>query len=162
MVPHQLVQDRLVFKTTASENKPGTTQTQADTSEDSGSLPEVSSDDVISVLVPPSEYILGIADLTGEMMRRAINSVGDGDLNRPFEICAFLQQIESAYSGLNNSNRDVNRKLSVLRQSLRKVEAACYTLRVRGSEIPKHMLVDMISKNNSAAQFIDEPVVDED
>lgn len=114
------------------------------------------------MLVPPSEYILGIADLTGEMMRRAINSVGDGDLNRPFEICTFLQEIESSYSGLNNCNREVNRKLTVLRQSLRKVEAACYTLRVRGSEIPKHMLVDVISKNSSAAQFIDDPLVEED
>ncbi|WAR20032.1 TSNAX-like protein, partial [Mya arenaria] len=107
-------------------------------------------------------YVLGIADLTGEMTRRAINSVGDGDLTRPFEICTFLQEMESGYSGLTNCNREVNRKLTVLRQSLRKVENACYTLRVRGSETPKHMLVDMISKSSGAAQFIEELGVDED
>ncbi|WAR20029.1 TSNAX-like protein [Mya arenaria] len=116
----------------------------------------------LTVWVPTSEYVLGIADLTGEMMRRAINSVGDGDLTRPFEICTFLQEMESGYSGLTNCNREVNRKLTVLRQSLRKVENACYTLRVRGSEIPKHMLVDMISKSSGAAQFIEELGVDED
>jgi len=122
----------------------------------------MSGDSVISVLVPPAEYILGVADLTGEMMRRAINSVGDGELDRPFEICTSLQEIESAYSGLINCNREVNRKLTVLRQSLRKVEAACYTLKVRGSEIPKHMLVDVISKSHAAGQFLDEPVAEDE
>lgn len=102
----------------------------------------------VCVHIPATEYILGVADLTGEMMRRAINSVGSGDLERPFDICSFLQEIEAAYCSLGNANREVSRKLHVLRQSLRKVETACYTLKVRGSEVPKHMLVDMISKTS--------------
>ncbi|KAL4237247.1 hypothetical protein ACF0H5_001966 [Mactra antiquata] len=119
-------------------------------------------DSDLSVYIPNSEYILGVADLTGEMMRRAINSVGSGDLERPFEICSFLREIESAYSSLGNANREVNRKLHVLRQSLRKVETACYTLRVRGSEVPKHMLIDMISKTNINQYSMDDSVVTED
>ena len=35
----------------------------------------------------------------------------------------------------------------MLRQSLQKVETACYTLQVRGSEIPKHMLAEALSKS---------------
>lgn len=38
------------------------------------------------------------------------------------------------------SNRELKRKLQVSRQSLQKVEAACYTIQVRGSEIPKELL----------------------
>ena len=37
----------------------------------------------ICVHVPPSEYMLGVADFTGELMRMAINSVGVGDLETP-------------------------------------------------------------------------------
>lgn len=160
LILHQKIQNRLTFQPEQSKDKDSTkTETENAQERDAKS---VTSDTVLEVLVPPSEYILGVADLTGEMMRRAINSVGDGDLCRPFEICSFLQEIESAYSGLNNCNREVNRKLSVLRQSLRKVEAACYTLKVRGSEIPKHMLVDVISKHSSAAQFLDDSVIEED
>ncbi|KAH3848110.1 translin-associated protein X-like [Dreissena polymorpha] len=153
IIPLKDVQARLTFKTDCQTvNK--------DDSE--GSTDETIQ--TIQVFVPPSEYILGLADLTGEMMRRAINSVGDGDLNRPFEICAVLQEVELAYSKLTHSNREVNRKLTVLRQSLRKVESACYTLKVRGSEIPKHMLVDVISKSNAyaSADFLDECVVEDD
>lgn len=34
----------------------------------------------------------------------------------------------------------MKRKLQVSKQSLQKVETACYTIQVRGSEIPKEML----------------------
>ena len=34
----------------------------------------------LRVTVPQSEYVLGLADLTGELMRNAINALGSGDL----------------------------------------------------------------------------------
>lgn len=162
LISHKTIQDRLIFQPEQTKDKDAIKpETESGTVKESDTN-ITPCNIVLEVLVPPAEYVLGIADLTGEMMRRAINSVGDGELDRPFEICSFLQEIESAYSGLNNCNREVNRKLTVLRQSLRKVEAACYTLKVRGSEIPKHMLVDVISKSSSAAQFLDDPVIEED
>ncbi|XP_078069534.1 translin-associated protein X isoform X2 [Mustelus asterias] len=35
--------------------------------------------------VTPTDYLLGIADLTGELMRMCITSVGNGDIETPFE-----------------------------------------------------------------------------
>ena len=35
---------------------------------------------------------------------------------------------------------ELERKVKVLRQSMRKVENACYNINVRGTEVPKHML----------------------
>ena len=32
------------------------------------------------VTVPQAEYVLGLADLTGELMRNAINALGSGDM----------------------------------------------------------------------------------
>ena len=94
-------------------------------------------------------------------MRLAINSVGNGDLDTPVEVCKVLRVLELGFTSLGNASREINRKLWTLRQSLRKVETACYTLQVRGSEIPKHMLIDVLSKDNNAP-MLDETMNDED
>lgn len=99
----------------------------------------------VQVHVPPTEYILGLADLTGELMRLAVSSVGNGDLETPFQVRDFLQLMQSGFVSLAYGGKEIGRKLYTLRQSLQKVETACYTLQVRGSEIPKHMLVDVLS-----------------
>lgn len=115
----------------------------------------------LCVPIPLLEYFLGVADLTGELMRLAINSVGNGDLETPREVCQFLRELELGFTSLGNTNREIGRKIYTLRQSLRKVETACYTLQVRGSEIPKHMLIDVLAKENNAP-MVDDSMHDED
>lgn len=108
---------------------------------------------VLTFQVTPSDYLLGVADLTGELMRMCISSVGNGDIDTPFQLSQFLRQIHDGFSYIGNTGPyEVSKKLHTLRQSLGKVEDACYTLRVRGSEIPKHMLADVFS---SRATLID-------
>ena len=72
-------------------------------------MPEKESDStdvvVVSVTVPQSEYILGIADLTGELMRNAINALGAGNM----EICFVLLEIlQSMAEGFGKLSRKVN------------------------------------------------------
>jgi len=100
---------------------------------------------LLSVHVPPMEYVLGLADLTGELMRLAIGSIGRGDVVAPFELCQFIQSIYTAFLSFGSRSRDLLSKFAVLRQSMRKVEDACYALQVRGSEMPKHLLADVVS-----------------
>jgi len=99
----------------------------------------------ICVHVPPTEYMLGVADFTGELMRMAINSVGVGDLETPKVVANMLRVIHNAFSLFEHTSRDLRMKTNVLRQSMQKVENACYALTVRGSEIPKHMLKDVFT-----------------
>ncbi|XP_016152464.1 PREDICTED: translin-associated protein X [Ficedula albicollis] len=99
-----------------------------------------------SLRVTPVDYLLGVADLTGELMRLCISSVGNGDIDTPFELSQFLRQIYDGFTFIGNTGPyEVSKKLYTLKQSLAKVENACYTLKVRGSEIPKHMLADVFS-----------------
>lgn len=108
---------------------------------------------VLTFQITPTDYLLGVADLTGELMRMCISSVGNGDMDTPFQLSGFLRQIHDGFSLIGNTGPyEVSKKLHTLRQSLGKVEDACYTLRVRGSEIPKHMLADVFS---SRAAHID-------
>ncbi|CAB1455333.1 unnamed protein product [Pleuronectes platessa] len=105
---------------------------------------------VLTFQVTPSDYLLGVADLTGELMRMCISSVGNGDIDTPFQLSQFLRQIHDGFSYIGNTGPyEVSKKLHVLRQSLGKVEDACYALRVRGSEIPKHMLADVFSSRTT-------------
>lgn len=103
----------------------------------------------IQVHVPPTEYMLGIADLTGELMRLAVSSVGKGDLDTPLHVRDFLQLMLAGFVSFGNCGREIGRKIHTLKQSLQKVETACYTIQVRGSEIPKHMLVDVLSSGTT-------------
>lgn len=105
---------------------------------------------VLTFHVTPSDYLLGVADLTGELMRLCISSVGNGDIDTPFQLSQFLRQIHDGFSYIGNTGPyEVSKKLHTLRQSLGKVEDACYTLRVRGSEIPKHMLADVFTSRTT-------------
>lgn len=104
-----------------------------------------------TVTLPPVEYILGIADLTGELMRKCINSLGSGNIDDCFLTCNFVKNIYSGFLSVGNvsNNREVNRKAFILKQSLYKMEHVCYNIVVRGSEIPKHMLASVITTNTN-------------
>ncbi|CAL1296067.1 unnamed protein product [Larinioides sclopetarius] len=108
----------------------------------------------LSALLTPADFILGIADLTGELMRKCINSVAAGDIEEPFKLCNVLQNIYEALCSFNY-NRELKRKLMVLKNSTQKVENACYAIKIRGSEIPKHMLTDFFSSEEEFKENID-------
>merc|ERR1719471_1379648 len=99
---------------------------------------------VTSVCVPRTDFVLGLADLTGEVMRQAINGVGLGNVAGCFDLLDFLHEIHGGFVMLPRNDLrerfELERKLKVLRQSMRKVENACYNINVRGTEVPKHML----------------------
>ena len=100
---------------------------------------------VLEVPIPPAEYILGISDLTGELMRLAINSVGQGNLTIPLEICQVLRKIHDEFIVFGNRQRGFPKKLEVLKNSLKKVENTCYTIHIRGSEVPENMLATFVT-----------------
>ncbi|KAG8176898.1 hypothetical protein JTE90_000483 [Oedothorax gibbosus] len=101
-----------------------------------------------SLLLTPTDFVLGIADLTGELMRKCINSVASGNIEEPFDLCLVLQGIYEAFLSCRNSSKELRRKIVTLKSSLQKVENACYAIKIRGSEIPKHMLTDFFSNDD--------------
>ncbi|XP_023164227.1 translin-associated protein X [Drosophila hydei] len=88
--------------------------------------------------VDPTEYVLGVSDLTGELMRRCINSLGSGDTDTCMETCKALQQFYTGYISLNCQRaRELWRKITTMRQSMLKAENVCYNVKVRGGEAAK-------------------------
>nr|CAI5828973.1 unnamed protein product [Callosobruchus analis] len=102
-----------------------------------------------TLLFPQYEFILGIADFTGELMRRCINTLGVGNIEDCFKLCNFVRHINTGVLGLmSHSNKELSRKAYVLRQSLEKMELVCYNIQIRGTEIPKHMLINVIESSD--------------
>ena len=108
----------------------------------------------LALYLPPSDYLLGLADLTGELMRLCINAVGSGNRELPFALLPFFRALFCGFHSFSSGVKLMNQKMHVLRSSLGKVESVCYTLKVRGSEIPKQMLMDVIN----AAPHETEPI----
>ena len=105
----------------------------------------------------PHDYILGIADLTGELMRKCINNLSSGNIAGCFDTCIFVRSMYKGFLGcVGISGKEINRKLYTLKQSLNKIENVCYTIKIRGSEIPKHMLATV------AIADAEEPAADDD
>ncbi|KAK7071666.1 hypothetical protein SK128_025826 [Halocaridina rubra] len=106
-------------------------------------------DDVVvplNVLVQPKEYILGIADLTGELMRFCIKCVSTGEFEVCYGICDVLKKMNAGFLSLGYIHlRELHHKITVFRSSLHKVEEACYSLQLRKSEVPAEMLGDVFA-----------------
>lgn len=104
---------------------------------------DLSDDTKYSLEIPPNEFILGVADLTGELMRMCINNLASGDIPSCYSTCRYVREIYKGFLGVGGiCGKEANKKVYTLKQSLTKMENVCYAIKVRGSEIPKHMLAD--------------------
>ncbi|CAN0929422.1 Translin-associated protein X [Linum grandiflorum] len=83
------------------------------------------------------DYLLGLADLTGELMRMAIGRISDGELEDAEKICQFVREI---YRELTitvphmDDSHDMKQKMDTMLQSVIKIENACFRVHVRGLE----------------------------
>lgn len=83
------------------------------------------------------DYVLGVCDLTGELMRLAISHVTEGDTDAAKEICNFVRSLYVSLGLISqevDDGWDMKQKMEVMLQSLMKIENTCYTVHVRGSE----------------------------
>lgn len=118
------------------------------------------------IRLSPEDYLLGVYDMTGELMRFAITIMaGEHELpsytrTRPTEgsdsmevdseqgnILADMRKLRAELEELNVGKgsplaRDVYKKAEVMRSSVEKVERGLYGLVVRGRERPKGSSLD--------------------
>ncbi|WWD06845.1 hypothetical protein V865_004941 [Kwoniella europaea PYCC6329] len=84
------------------------------------------------VIVTPEDYILGMSDLTGELMRYATNALSTGDHNTPLEVCEFVRTVKAHFDGIPpHMLYKLSKKQEETTRSLEKIEKVCYALRLR-------------------------------
>ncbi|THD00072.1 hypothetical protein EYZ11_000397 [Aspergillus tanneri] len=133
------------------------------------SLEEVTTQLPSEILVTEEDYLMGLFDLTGEMMRFAITTLSTGaqkqqtDSTEEVEntghsklgdsqagIVVDLREMRSLFEGLSVPRRhntfmykDMAKKMDVMQSSVEKVERAAYGILVRGSERPAGWMPDL-------------------
>lgn len=64
--------------------------------------------------------------------RFAINSVTNGDYNRPIEIARFVNDLNAGFRLLNLKNDSLRKRFDGLKYAVKKVEEVVYDLSIRG------------------------------
>ncbi|KIJ68664.1 hypothetical protein HYDPIDRAFT_106900 [Hydnomerulius pinastri MD-312] len=103
--------------------------------------------------LPKDDYLLGLSDLTGELMRFAISGIArKGGRARALGVCNFVRECKSDFDRYTPFVRELRKKQTVTNQSLEKIEDAVYAIVVRSSEydLPPEMLDDIISQSISS------------
>ncbi|XP_053670377.1 translin-associated protein X [Anopheles nili] len=115
--------------------------------------------DELCCFLHPQDFILGLGDLSGEVMRKCINSLGSGNSDSCFAHCRFMQEMYKGFLSVTSArSRDFSHKMITLRQSLLKSENVCYNVTVRGGEAAKWGTTD----EGSTAVFQFQPPKDDD
>lgn len=118
------------------------------------------------ILLTPDDYLLGVFDMVGELMRFSITTMATtGALPSPSThspgsdsmdldhasgvqrtVLTDMREIRSALEGIEVDegplSRDVDKKMTVMKQCVEKVENAAYSLAIRGRERPKGWMPD--------------------
>ncbi|QRW00228.1 Translin [Ceratobasidium sp. AG-Ba] len=82
-----------------------------------------------------ADYLLGISDLTGELMRLAISTITrPGGRERALHSSQFVRTCVSDFENFTPHIRDLVKKQNETNASLRKIEDALYAIRVREYE----------------------------
>ncbi|KAF9821824.1 hypothetical protein IEO21_00254 [Rhodonia placenta] len=106
--------------------------------------------------LPMEDYLLGLADLTGELMRYAISSISRrGGRSKASEVCVFVRGLTIDFEVFIPSFRELRKKQQVTSQSLEKIEDVAYAIAVRSSEydLPPELLDDIVDRTVSTTAY---------
>ncbi|XP_053998496.1 translin isoform X2 [Hylaeus anthracinus] len=78
------------------------------------------------------DFLMGLLQLSAELSRFAVNSVTNGDYNRPIEIARFVNELIAGFRLLNLKNDNLRKRFDSLKYSVKKVEEVVYDLSIRG------------------------------
>ena len=121
-----------------------------------------------SVSLTGDDYVLGIFDLVGELMRFAITTMAttgslpgsedSGDGGR--DILVDLRSLRTSFQALDTSScdgtglgKDVEKKMEVMKTCVEKVETAVYGMIIRGRERPKGWVPDLADGRGAVESF---------
>lgn len=116
------------------------------------------------IMLTEDDYVLGLFDLVGEMMRFAITGMAmDGALPRGGgdgegegegrDIVGDLRRMRAGFEGLDGAGRRAEKKMEVMRTCVEKVEVARYGMIVRGRERPKGWVMDAGEERREVETF---------
>ena len=77
-------------------------------------------------------YLLGVCDLTGELVRKAINSAIEKDFKLSVDIKEFVSELYGEMLKFNFRNGQLRKKFDSIKYDLKKLEDLVYDLKTKG------------------------------
>ena len=77
-------------------------------------------------------YLLGLCDLTGELMRKAVNDVIIGKFQGAVEIKELVDEIYGEFLQFNLRNGELRKKFDQIKWNLKKLEDVVFELKTKG------------------------------
>ena len=82
--------------------------------------------------VSSDTYLLGVCDLTGELVRKAINSAIKQEYNSAFEIKEFVSELYGMLLKFDFRNGELRKKFDSIKYDLKKLEDLVLELKLKG------------------------------
>jgi translin len=87
---------------------------------------------LVDLKVLPEHFVLGLADLPGELVRKAVFLAGKGKIKEVFKIKEEVDMIYGELLKFDFRNNDVRRKVDAVKYDLRKLEDLVLDLKLKG------------------------------
>jgi len=81
--------------------------------------------------ISPEHYLLGLCDLSGELVRNAVNGVVEGDTDNALKIKEFVNELYWELSQFDFRNGELRRKYDSIKYGLEKLENLALQLKLR-------------------------------
>ncbi len=81
--------------------------------------------------VSTEDYLLGLCDLTGELVRKAVNSAINKDYKQVFDIKELVSDIYEEFLKFNLRNSELRNKMDSIKWNLRKLEDLVLDIKVK-------------------------------
>ena len=81
--------------------------------------------------VDTESYLLGLCDLSGELVRKAVNEVIKKNNKQAIKIKNLVEEIYGEFLKLNLRNGDIRRKSDQIKYNLKKLENIAYDIRTK-------------------------------
>ena len=114
------------------------------------------------ILLTPEDWLLGVFDAVGEMMRWAITGIAlglrvaqgaDGERSSVADLRELRSELEVLSTKGSGVDWDARKKMEVMKACVDKVEMAVYGMIVRGRERPKGWVPDLEEKGEGMGSY---------
>lgn len=85
-----------------------------------------------SLKIDTESYLLGLCDLTGELVRKAVNEVIAQNFKQAIEIKNLVDEIYGEFLNFNLRNSELRRKSDQIKWNLKKLEDVVFELKLKG------------------------------
>jgi predicted translin family RNA/ssDNA-binding protein len=85
-----------------------------------------------SLKIDNESYLMGLCDLTGELVRKAVNEAIKKNFRKAMEIKELVDEIYGEFLKFNLRNSELRRKSDQIKWNLRKLEDIVFELKLKG------------------------------